>query len=169
MMRKLLILMLVLVFSITSTSYGLYNDIRDDFVLSLSGTTLSVIGVAGASALSGAGIYGSAPPYDFTGTSTIETGAGNTAGALAAIGAVYNSGGWDGADFSYGDSPIPLDAVEAGTWFTFGYTGNVGDVIDVYDYALGTPLVGTITIIPEPMTIALLGLGGLFLRRRKVA
>jgi hypothetical protein len=43
-------------------------------------------------------------------------------------------------------------------------TGSCQFVAD--DYA-GTKDYITVTVIPEPMTIALLGLGGLFLRRRK--
>ena len=40
-----------------------------------------------------------------------------------------------------------------------------GGRIDLLDDALAT--MDSVTVIPEPMTIALLGLGGLFLRRRK--
>jgi hypothetical protein len=40
-----------------------------------------------------------------------------------------------------------------------------GGRIDLLDDALG--VMDSVTVVPEPMTIALLGLGGLFLRRRK--
>jgi len=40
-----------------------------------------------------------------------------------------------------------------------------GGQIDLLDDALG--VMDSVTVVPEPMTIALLGLGGLFLRRRK--
>jgi hypothetical protein len=40
-----------------------------------------------------------------------------------------------------------------------------GGRLDLVDDALST--IDSVTVIPEPMTIALLGLGGLFLRRRK--
>ena len=64
-------------------------------------------------------------------------------------------------------------------WFDLHVSGKYSDiiVIDLVDLALrnaiGTDLVFTgpevleIHVTPEPMTIALLGLGGLFLRRRK--
>jgi len=44
------------------------------------------------------------------------------------------------------------DLVWGGTWDSVDMDGVVG---------------GTVNVVPEPMTIALLGLGGLFLRRRK--
>jgi hypothetical protein len=66
------------------------------------------------------------------------------------------------------------------TWFSFSVTatGVKDDVItltsqDIFqadtDWGTINPTMGTlgITIIPEPMTLVLLGLGGLFLRRRR--
>lgn len=47
-----------------------------------------------------------------------------------------------------------------------GYTAEVDEIINLYEYndTIATVLVHQ---VPEPMTIALLGLGGLFLRRRR--
>ena len=53
--------------------------------------------------------------------------------------------------------------------------GTVGDItIDLAGLVLANPFsqrleaqVGPLTLVPEPMTLGLLGLGGLFLRRRK--
>ena len=56
--------------------------------------------------------------------------------------------------------------------FTFDFdTTEVGiitlNVVGLYNNAGASELSGEINVIPEPMTILLLGMGGLFLRRRK--
>jgi len=63
----------------------------------------------------------------------------------------------------------PPDRVLAGDqfWTTLTLTGSAVQ-IDLLDADAETVLDSvTLVVIPEPMTIALLGLGGLFLRRRK--
>ena len=50
-----------------------------------------------------------------------------------------------------------------------GFSGGVQDqtTIEMWDTTGQGALIGTLPIVPEPMTIALLGLGGLFLLRRR--
>ena len=168
-MKKLLILVLVL--GIASASYGAYNDVRDDFTLDLSGTTLTIVGLVADPGVSiSVGIYDNIAQAGGFGTPTAKLSDGSggfAAGALSNI-IVYTTGGWDGVDITVLDSSPSTDTVNAMDWFTVKYTGSVGDVVDIYDYNVGSGgVVGQMNIVPEPMTIALLGLGGLFLRRRK--
>ena len=91
---------------------------------------------------------------------------------------------YSGAGGTYLPSPEQGDLLAIGTFLPVGsgITGTIFDsiifhceaegdaVIHLYSDAFGTPtLVDTVIIhqIPEPMTVLLLGLGGLFLRRRR--
>ena len=63
--------------------------------------------------------------------------------------------------------------VDTGDWFTFDLSAiSLAEVDDVYkvqilDGSFNILSNFEVTVVPEPITIALLGLGGLFLRRRK--
>ncbi len=59
------------------------------------------------------------------------------------------------------DDTFTLTAAVGSPSFGAGYTHNIDSV------AVGTTNAVTLNVVPEPMTIALLGLGGLFLFRRK--
>lgn len=79
---------------------------------------------------------------------------------------------------AFGSFNVTGDPVAAGNWFRFDLnlasgqsTYAVDDTVDldIYGSDYTTKLTGgyTITIVPEPMSIALLGLGGLLLRRHR--
>ena len=170
-MKKLLILMLVL--GIASASYGSFGDIRDNFELWLDDGTLTVVGLQ-AVAME-VGVFdpdNESDGYQYSGSLTILADnqtptPGYAAGALRG-GVVYFSDGWDGIDFGTGDTSPSTDPIDVMDWYTVAYSGHVGDMMDIYDYDVsGETPVGQLEILPEPATVALLGLGGLFMLRRR--
>ena len=105
-----------------------------------------------------------------------EGGAGalSQAEALAAAGdlgatAAYTEAGWGGG-YELLVAASPDGTIAEGTQFTaqYHYSDYVtGTTISLYidpEYAVPA---ASASIIPEPMAVVLLGLGGLFLRRRK--
>ena len=160
-MKKLLVLLLVL--GMTGASYGALTD----FDLDLAGGTLTVVGLN--SVALNYGVYEEGIPSQGTfaaPTAILSDGSGGMAGgALSIMNLVV---AWNGFDMMTGDSTPASDAVDVMDWFTIAYNGSVGDVMTIYDYAVSATVpIGTKVVIPEPISIALLGLGGLFLRRRK--
>jgi len=174
-MKKLLILLLVL--GIASASYAAQVSFTtSDLQLKLSGGNLIVEWLQNAPASGnfvGVGIYEEQSPSQGSFSGTISTlGSPATAGSLWAA-----TSGWDkptpynGFDFTGGStgSESPPWNAAIGDWYSVAYSGSVGDSIAVYDYNVSsyTAIGYLIVKVPEPMTIALLSLGGLFLRRRK--
>ena len=164
-MRKLLILVLVL--GLTSASYG-YLISTSEFTATLVGTTLTL---SSSLNLSGdnvsAGLYDIASQGTFTGGTTIGSPA--NAGALNFLG-VYTGVGYSGFDFDAGSTGLedPAWNAAAGDWYSASYSGSVGDTLQLLDYKVSTATpIGMLTVVPEPATIALLGLGGLALLRRR--
>lgn len=162
MMKKLMVLSLVLAMG-TLASAGLLQDIK--LVMETPGV-VTVYGLVATDAYgaSGFGVY---VPADIA--EQIKGPFGKFAGA-GDIGAVTQWEGWNGIDASPAWSGTAGEQeVEAGAWFSFGYTGKVGDMLDIYDYSVSAtaPIGQLAVLVPEPMTMGLLGLGALFLRRRK--
>lgn len=98
-------------------------------------------------------------------------------GSLTSVGTVISPPGpqgtmsdyyGDGSWYYFSASATVVEDLDVGKWWEaeFHCDGPATVVITLYDGSIN-PL-DTITITqPEPMTMALLGLGGLFLRRRK--
>jgi len=95
----------------------------------------------------------------------------DAAGDIGAASA-YTEAGWGaGYELSASMSPTGVPAVTAGNQFSFDYVGAVGDTATIslfLDPEFTTPVASvTVTVVPEPMTVILLSLGALFLRRRR--
>ena len=113
------------------------------------------------------------------GGGALDAGAMVYGGSLSAIMELDDPDLAGAVEAVIGEAPTRIDMIEL-----FDGTGTPPDVIGVVvSYAVtveppvGTPvyllngdtleIMSSATIVPEPITIALLGLGGLFLRRRK--
>ena len=168
-MRKFLVVALVLGIASAANAVAIYIDGVDpgESIEIAEGLT-PVITVVGEDASSWLGYI------------IIEEGGmgelGNAANLDAAgdMGAVapYTEAGWGtGYELTIAMSPGGAP-IAVGPQFTFDYVGGAlgqtATILLFVDPEYGTPADSvTITIIPEPMTVMLLGLGGLFLRRRK--
>ena len=95
----------------------------------------------------------------------------DAAGDLGAA-AAYTEPGWGaGYEISASMSPTADPPIAAGPQFNFDYVGEIGDTATIslfVDPEYTTPVASVnVTVVPEPMTVVLLGLGALFLRRRR--
>jgi hypothetical protein len=95
----------------------------------------------------------------------------DAAGDIGAA-AAYTEAGWGtGFELTASMSPNGDPAVAAGSQFSFDYVGAIGDTATIslfVDPEYTTPVASVnVTVVPEPMTVLLLGLGALFLRRRR--
>ena len=185
-MKKLLSVMLVL--GLVSTAFALptisgptsiLKETAGTYTYTVTGTAAeATIGYQGGvfANLATNNYYSSALPSGVISINAnnvilIDPGTGNprmgdVAGGIAMLGTYYA-----GVDFVAGSGTVIK--VVAGDWFTFDLIVDATipeQVIrlDLSDMAYTTTSgYLDVTVVPEPMTIALLGLGGLFLRRRK--
>lgn len=165
-MRKILVLFLVLVLSSAANAMLITVDDQqgDSFEVDVQ-TTITVVSEDASSWL---------------GYIIIEEGGAGTlenpiildaAGDLGAA-AAYTEAGWGtGYELSASMSPSGDPPIAVGSQFSFDYIGAVGDTATIslfVDPEFTTPVATVnVTVVPEPMTILLLSLGGLFLRRRR--
>ena len=95
----------------------------------------------------------------------------DAAGDLGAAEA-YTEAGWGtGYQLSASMGPTGDPPIAAGSQFSLDYVGEVGDTATIslfLDPEYTTPVASVnLTVVPEPMTVLLLSLGALFLRRRR--
>lgn len=95
----------------------------------------------------------------------------DAAGNLAAV-SPYSEAGWGtGYQLTVAQSPGGVPAIAVGPQFSVNFTGTVGQTARISLFAdpeFTVPISSVfVTIVPEPMTILLLGLGALLLRRGK--
>ena len=171
-MKKLLVLLMVL---------GLATSAQAALSLSLSATTVDIGDTVQCDVVDSVGenwtwqflltedTYNWTSPVaadydpDRVNATTIHTAAGNNAAIEAnpTYAAVLQL-------TAAGTDPVPA----AGTQFTIDIKGEAlgtiyVDLVSGSTYASQVGGATALEVVPEPMTIALLGLGGLFLRRRK--
>lgn len=185
-MKKLLILMLVLGMASLANATVTYEIREADGVtpanplgLNLSLDYTVVISGVAADAPHTGGVYftgwvasdivdlvarGPLDGTNYTGSSF------DAAGDMAVV---FYTAAYFGYDITAADAVVgvPPDLAD-GDWFIFDLLPKVlgSETLEFFDYAVSYDVpVSTIglTVIPEPMTIALLGLGGLFLLRRR--
>jgi hypothetical protein len=160
-MKKLLILMLVLgLASAANAVVTLGGDTEVDL-----GGTCTVTIVSSDTTMWG----GYIEQLEYLMTGVVAT---SNAGEQAVVN--YAPEGYaDTYELEAKDTTDPFDSVVAG--IQFNVTVSAGSLVEddtilltLYDTDWSTVIdTATVTVVPEPMTIALLGLGGLLLRRRK--
>lgn len=95
----------------------------------------------------------------------------DAAGNLASV-SPYSEAGWGtGYELTVAMAPGGVPAIAVGPQFSMNFAGTLGETARIslfVDPEFTVPVSSVLlTVVPEPMTVLLLGLGVLFLRRRK--
>ncbi|MBN2592459.1 MAG: PEP-CTERM sorting domain-containing protein [Sedimentisphaerales bacterium] len=164
MMRKLLILFLVL--GLASTANALLIKVDDLEGESFEVDTQATITVVSEDTSSWLGYI----IIEEGGAGSLENVVILDAAGDNASTGPYTEAGW-GTGFELSASTLTDPTIGIGTQFSVDYVGEVGDTATIslfVDPEYTTPVASVnVTVVPEPMTVILLGLGGLFLRRRR--
>lgn len=162
-MKKLLILMLVL--GMSSLASATITAVAPD---SIEVGVTDIISVSSDSTADG-GIY--LDIYYLSDSSYTLSNLTLTSLAPSLSSFSWYTASYDNDEIEILFASAPEEVVTTGVWFTLDITCDamVDVLVEVYDSASPYPLLQTMTIeqVPEPMTIALLGLGSLFLLRRR--
>ena len=150
-MKKFLVLALVMgIASLASAGLVFPTEIADGTLIlgsdaSISAYDLTLVVVDGDVKMSGANVvFAPDKVFDFAGAVVID----------------------EPTNLRLSASQFFSPAVAAGELFYLGSIEGMGQ-IQVIDELAGGEVLGTINVVPEPATMALLGLGALVLRRKK--
>jgi hypothetical protein len=175
-MKKLLVLLMVL---------GLATSAQAALSLSLSATQINVGDSVTVSVSDSVGVNWtwqfvlSEDTYNWTDPAAAAYNPNRSSGVGGGVTILAAAGGMASVtpDASYAAvtqlnaGGVTPAAPAAGVQFTVSIKGmQAGTIyIDLQDFEMDSKVGGysTLVVVPEPMTLALLGLGGLFLRRRK--
>jgi hypothetical protein len=164
-MKKLLVLMLVLGMASVANATVLSWSVDAVTIESLSGTAVVQL-------VADDGIGFVSPKWVGYTPATTSLGSITTITALPAAGgnaAIQNptQSGWDGWwTVMSMDTETPF-TVASGSQYSVTITGYATGTFGLASDSYGTNDTLEVTVLPEPMTVALLGLGGLFLLRRR--